>query len=311
MNCTKHPDREASGICVHCGKFFCNDCLVEVDGKNYCRTCLSEVFAEMKEDKNEKANMPNINISTSSSSTTNTTNNNENTNTNTNTNDNYNANVNYNANANYNPNMNTGYIGYQTRPMFSDRSKSTALLLCVFLGYLGAHQFYARKAGMGILYFFTAGLFGIGWLVDIVRIASGSFKDSYGLPIIYNNPALEFRYQQSMVGQIPGQAINRPIPNQPLNNPNGYPINDPIPDNPRTMNGTQYSPFITWDSYCRISSGMSYQEVCMLLGQEGIPVSAPDPYIQSYQWNGADNNSYALLSFSNGTLVDKEQQGLR
>ena len=22
MNCTKHPDQEASGICVHCGNFF-------------------------------------------------------------------------------------------------------------------------------------------------------------------------------------------------------------------------------------------------------------------------------------------------
>lgn len=41
-------------------------------------------------------------------------------------------------------------------------------ILCLFLGYLGVHKFYERKVTLGILYLFTAGLFGIGWLVDIV-----------------------------------------------------------------------------------------------------------------------------------------------
>ncbi len=49
--------------------------------------------------------------------------------------------------------------------------KNIALLLCIFLGYFGAHKFYEGKAGMGILYIFTAGLFGIGWIVDIITIA--------------------------------------------------------------------------------------------------------------------------------------------
>lgn len=61
--------------------------------------------------------------------------------------------------------------------------KSMALILCVVLGMLGAHCFYAGKAGMGILYLFTGGLFGIGWIVDIIRIAAGSYTDSHGLPI--------------------------------------------------------------------------------------------------------------------------------
>lgn len=55
------------------------------------------------------------------------------------------------------------------------RNKAVALILCVFLGYLGVHRFYVRKIGSGLLYFFTAGLFGIGWIVDIVRMVSGSF----------------------------------------------------------------------------------------------------------------------------------------
>lgn len=297
MNCTKHPDREASGICIHCGKFFCSDCLIVLDGKNYCRNCLSELFTEMKEGKYEGIKIPTININASSSAIANTMN------TNDNTNSYYNANYNAHANYNTNANLNPDHMRYQNRSMVSNCSKSTALLLCVFLGYFGAHHFYARKAGMGLLYFFTFGLFGIGWLVDIIRIASGSFKDSFGLPLIYNDPIYAARYQRSMAVLVPGHPMDGSIPEQPMNNP--YP-DDPIP-----MNDTGYVPCITWDSYCRISSGMSYPEVCMLLGQEGIPVSSHTQGIQSYQWNGADKDTYALLRFSNGTLVDKEQRGLR
>lgn len=40
-------------------------------------------------------------------------------------------------------------------------------VLCLFLGYLGIHKFYEGKIGLGVLYLFTFGLFGIGWLIDI------------------------------------------------------------------------------------------------------------------------------------------------
>jgi hypothetical protein len=63
------------------------------------------------------------------------------------------------------------------------KSKTIALILCICLGYLGGHQFYVGKKGTGILYFFTLGLCGIGWLVDIYRITTGSFKDVYGLEL--------------------------------------------------------------------------------------------------------------------------------
>lgn len=59
-------------------------------------------------------------------------------------------------------------------------SRTVAGLLCVFLGYFGAHYFYARRWGMGLLYLCTVGLFGIGWLVDIFRIFAGHFRDKYG-----------------------------------------------------------------------------------------------------------------------------------
>ncbi len=51
------------------------------------------------------------------------------------------------------------------------KDKWTAFLLCLFLGVLGIHKFYEEKVGMGILYLFTGGLFGIGWLIDLISIA--------------------------------------------------------------------------------------------------------------------------------------------
>lgn len=68
-------------------------------------------------------------------------------------------------------------------PGVSRKSKRTALLLCIFLGGIGAHRFYVGKGGTGILYLFTAGFFGIGWIIDIIRIATGSFRDEFDLPL--------------------------------------------------------------------------------------------------------------------------------
>lgn len=65
----------------------------------------------------------------------------------------------------------------------SDKSKKTALILCVLLGYLGVHYFYVGRIGKGILYLFTGGIFCIGWIVDIIKIASGGFTDNVGAPL--------------------------------------------------------------------------------------------------------------------------------
>ena len=68
-------------------------------------------------------------------------------------------------------------------PGISRKSKMVALLLCIFLGGLGIHRFYVGKVGTGILYLLTGGLFGIGWIVDIIMIAIGAFKDHFDLPL--------------------------------------------------------------------------------------------------------------------------------
>jgi hypothetical protein len=40
MNCYIHPDREAAGTCVGCGKFICSECTKTVQDRNYCPACL-------------------------------------------------------------------------------------------------------------------------------------------------------------------------------------------------------------------------------------------------------------------------------
>lgn len=62
----------------------------------------------------------------------------------------------------------------------SDRSWLVTLILSAVLGVFGVHRFYAGKIGTGILYLLTFGCFGIGWLVDIITIACGGFRDKYG-----------------------------------------------------------------------------------------------------------------------------------
>lgn len=50
------------------------------------------------------------------------------------------------------------------------KSKWVALLLWFFLGYVGAHKFYEGKVFMGLVYIFTVGLFGIGYVIDFFAL---------------------------------------------------------------------------------------------------------------------------------------------
>ncbi len=61
-----------------------------------------------------------------------------------------------------------------------EKNKTTTLILCVALGYLGIHRFYVGKNKSGILYLCTMGLCGIGWIVDIVLICTDRFTDWNG-----------------------------------------------------------------------------------------------------------------------------------
>ena len=61
--------------------------------------------------------------------------------------------------------------------MAKAKSKTTALLLCIFLGGFGVHRFYMGRIGSGLLWLFTGGLFGIGYIYDIIKIVTGGFAE--------------------------------------------------------------------------------------------------------------------------------------
>lgn len=59
-------------------------------------------------------------------------------------------------NMQHSPNTHSVIIGY---------------LLWIF-GFMGAHRFYYGKQLTGVLWFFTLGLFFIGWIIDLFLIPS-------------------------------------------------------------------------------------------------------------------------------------------
>ncbi len=66
----------------------------------------------------------------------------------------------------------------------------TVLLLCIFLGFIGAHRFYTGNTGTGatqlVLTLTVLGSFitGIWVLVDIIMIVSGNFTTADGKNLV-------------------------------------------------------------------------------------------------------------------------------
>ena len=61
----------------------------------------------------------------------------------------------------------------------SKKEKTIALILAIIgiFGVAGIHRMYVGKIGTGILWLLTGGIFFIGTIVDIVKIANGNFQD--------------------------------------------------------------------------------------------------------------------------------------
>lgn len=61
MQCSNHPQTEATGACMYCGKMFCAECLIEADGKMYCKDDISKVLHEAREFSSH-ASQPSVSI---------------------------------------------------------------------------------------------------------------------------------------------------------------------------------------------------------------------------------------------------------
>jgi hypothetical protein len=62
----------------------------------------------------------------------------------------------------------------------SERRALTTGLLCLLVGVFGAHRFYVGKHATGFLMLVTLGGFGIWWLIDLIMLVTGQFRDKEG-----------------------------------------------------------------------------------------------------------------------------------
>lgn len=91
-----------------------------------------------------------------------------------------------------------------------ERNSYVELVLCIFLGSLGVHKFYVGKIGLGILYLFTVGLFGIGWIVDIITIVVRIIKGT-------QTPApASTQYDIPAVPQVDAPTIEQTVQDTPV-----------------------------------------------------------------------------------------------
>jgi TM2 domain-containing membrane protein YozV len=90
------------------------------------------------------------------------------------------------------PDLEINYrLGSRVKPMEpqivamekSDKDWVVTLLLAIFLGGLGIDRFYAGSIGLGVLKLITFSGLGLWWLIDIILLVTGGYKDGNGRPI--------------------------------------------------------------------------------------------------------------------------------
>ena len=73
------------------------------------------------------------------------------------------------------------------------------------------------------------------------------------------------------------------------------------------LNGSK----ITYDEYKQIKDGMSYKEVCKIIGGEGELLSSYGD-AEVYKWEGVGSlGANAIVTFYDGEVMTKAQSGLK
>lgn len=75
------------------------------------------------------------------------------------------------------------FAASQIPGVYSDKEYLVALLLSLFLGYLGVDRFYTGHIGLGVGKLLTFGGCGIWALIDFILYAIRNVTDSNGLPL--------------------------------------------------------------------------------------------------------------------------------
>jgi TM2 domain-containing membrane protein YozV len=71
----------------------------------------------------------------------------------------------------------------EVQQMNSEKNWIVTLVLAIFVGTLGIDRFYSGSILLGILKLVTFGGLGLWWLIDLIMLVTGSYKDGNGLPI--------------------------------------------------------------------------------------------------------------------------------
>ncbi len=146
MKCSKFPERDAAGVCAYSGKPYCNDELVEVQGRMYAKDNLGHVMAEIKERSSNASPMVFMNAGGGSSSSA---------------------------------------AAISSQGPVSTKSKGLAIILALLLGGLGAHKFYLGRPIWGIIYLlfcwtFVPTIVGFIEAIGYMLMGQSSFARRYG-----------------------------------------------------------------------------------------------------------------------------------
>jgi|TARA_B110000881_G_scaffold130784_1_gene115008 TM2 domain-containing membrane protein YozV len=71
----------------------------------------------------------------------------------------------------------------QVQQMNSEKDWMVTLILAILVGTLGIDRFYSGSIMLGVLKLVTFGGLGLWWLIDLIMLVTGSYKDGSGNPI--------------------------------------------------------------------------------------------------------------------------------
>ena len=71
----------------------------------------------------------------------------------------------------------------EMQQMNSEKDWMVTLILAILVGGIGIDRFYSGSILLGVLKLFTLGGLGLWWLIDLIMLVTGNYKDGDGNPI--------------------------------------------------------------------------------------------------------------------------------